>query len=247
MKFLREIETRGQAGIVAEMASRRLSSRPEPARGTGGEMTTSTASIRVMTVDDHPLLLEGLGMVIRTQPDMCLAGQASNCCEAIQQFSKLRPDVTLMDLMLPDMSGIDGMIAIQTQFPQARIIIMTTFEGDAPVGRALRAGAHSYILKSMPPAGIIDAIRQVHAGKKSVPEEIAAKVVAHLGDEKLTDREAAVLRHAALGHRNRDIGGQLFISEATVKVHMKRIMEKLGARDRTEAVTIAARRGFIQL
>ena len=209
-------------------------------------MTTSTR-IRVMTVDDHPLLLEGLGIVIRTQPDMSLVGQASTCRDAIQQFSKLRPDVTLMDLRLPDMSGIDGMIAIQAQFPHARIIIMTTFEGDAPVGRALKAGAHSYIFKSMPPAGIIEAIRQVHAGKKRVPEEIAAKIVEHLGDEKLTDREVAVLQQAALGHRNRDIGEKLFISEATVKVHMKRIMEKLCARDRTAAVAIAARRGFIQL
>ena len=209
-------------------------------------MTISTR-IRIMTVDDHPLLLEGLGIVIRNQSDMDLVGQASNCRDAIQQFSKLRPDVTLMDLRLPDMSGIDGMIAIQEQFPEARVIIMTTFEGDAPVERALEAGAHSYILKNMPPPGIIDAIRQVHAGKKRVPAEIAAKIVEHLGDEKLTHRELEVLRQAALGHRNRDIGETLFISEATVKVHMKRIMEKLGARDRTQAVAIGARRGFIQL
>jgi DNA-binding NarL/FixJ family response regulator len=199
-----------------------------------------------MTVDDHPLLLEGLGSVIRSQPDMALVGQASNCRDAIQQFSKLRPHVTLMELGLPDMDGIDGMTAIQAQFPAARVIIMTTFEGDAPVERALEAGAHSYILKSMPPAGILDAIRQVHAGKKRVPAEIAAKIVEHLGDAKLTTREVEVLQQAALGHRNRDIGEKLFIAEATVKVHLKRIMGKLAARDRTQAVAIAARRGFIQ-
>jgi DNA-binding NarL/FixJ family response regulator len=200
-----------------------------------------------MTVDDHPLLLEGLGMVIRSQRDMALVGQASNCRDAIEQFSKLRPDVTLMDLMLPDMGGIDGMTAIQARFPEARVIIMTIFEGDAPVERALEAGAHSYILKTMPAAGILDAIRQVHAGKKRVPAEIAAKIVEHIGDARLSRREVEVLQQAALGHRNRDIGQKLFIAEATVKVHLKRIMEKLGARDRTQAVAIAARRGFIQL
>jgi DNA-binding NarL/FixJ family response regulator len=246
MNFLKEIERRGRARRRHGVARNHPLPSPEPTRGTGGEMTTF-ARIRVMTVDDHPLLLEGLGIVIRTQPDMALVGQASNCRDAFQQYSKLRPDVTLMDLRLPDMSGIDGMISIQKQFPDARIIIMTTFEGDAPVERALEAGAHSYILKNMPPAGIVDAIRQVHAGKKRVPAEIAAKIVEHLGDAKPTLRELDVLRQTALGHRNRDIGEKLFISEGTVKVHMKRIMEKLGARDRTEAVAIAARRGFIQL
>jgi DNA-binding NarL/FixJ family response regulator len=209
-------------------------------------MKTST-HIRIMTVDDHPLLLEGLAIVIRNQPDMVLVGQASNCRDAIQQFSSLRPDVTLMDLRLPDMSGIEGLIAIQTQFPGARIIMMTTFEGDVPVERALHAGARSYILKSMPPAEILDAIRQVHAGKKRVPDEIAAKIAEHLGDEKLTNREVDILRQTAVGNGNRGIGAKLFITEGTVKVHMKHIMEKLGARDRTQALAIAARRGFIQL
>jgi len=167
-------------------------------------MTTS-AQIRILTVDDHPLLLEGLAAIIQNQPDMVLVGQASNCRDAIQQFRKLRPDVTLMDLRLPDMCGIDGMIAIQTQFPEARIIMMTTFEGDGPVQRALEAGARSYILKNMPPREIVDAIRQVHAGKKRVPAEIAAQIAEHVGDEKLTDREVDVLRQAAGGNRNRDI------------------------------------------
>jgi len=209
-------------------------------------MTTS-AQIRILTVDDHPLLLEGLAAIIQNQPDMVLVGQASNCRDAIQQFRKLRPDVTLMDLRLPDMCGIDGMIAIQTQFPEARIIMMTTFEGDGPVQRALEAGARSYILKNMPPREIVDAIRQVHAGKKRVPAEIAAQIAEHVGDEKLTDREVDVLRQAAGGNRNRDIAYKLLIAEETVKAHIKHIMEKLSASDRTQAVTIAARRGFIQL
>jgi len=209
-------------------------------------MTTS-AQIRILTVDDHPLLLEGLAAIIQNQPDMVLVGQASNCRDAIQQFRKLRPDVTLMDLRLPDMCGIDGMIAIQTQFPEARIIMMRTFEGDGPVQRALEAGARSYILKNMPPREIVDAIRQVHAGKKRVPAEIAAQIAEHVGDEKLTDREVDVLRQAAGGNRNRDIAYKLLIAEETVKAHIKHIMEKLSASDRTQAVTIAARRGFIQL
>jgi DNA-binding NarL/FixJ family response regulator len=218
----------------------------KPSGVIGGYMTTSTR-IRIMTVDDHPLLLEGLARVIRSQPDMVLAGQASNCRDAIQQFSTLRPDVTVMDLRLPDMSGIEGLIAIQTQFPEARIIMMTTFEGDVPVGRALDAGACSYIFKSMPPSGVLDTIRHVHAGRKRLPPEIAIKLAEHLGDEKLTNREVDILRQTAVGNRNREIGANLFISEGTVKVHMKNIMEKLGARDRTQAVAIAARRGFIQL
>jgi len=210
------------------------------------EMTTP-AQIHILTVDDHPLLLEGLAAVIQSQPDMLLVGQASNCRDAIQQFRKLRPDVTLMDLRLPDMSGIDAMMAIQAQYPDARIIIMTTFEGDGPVQHALQAGARSYILKNMPPREIADVIRQVHAGSKCVPAEIAATMAEHLGDEKLTDREVDVLRQTAGGNRNRDIADTLFIAEETVKAHMKHIMEKLGASDRTHAVTIAARRGIIQL
>lgn len=209
-------------------------------------MATS-AQIRILTVDDHPLLLEGLAAVIQSQPDMVLAGQALNCRDAIQQFRKLRPDVTLMDVRLPDMSGIDAMIAIQAQFPEARIIMMTTFEGDGPVQHALQAGARSYILKNMPPREIAEVIRQVHAGNKRVPAEIAATMAEHLGDERLTDREIDVLRQTASGNRNRDIADKLFIAEETVKAHMKHIMEKLGANDRTQAVTIAARRGLIQL
>ena len=208
---------------------------------------TTLAQIRILTVDDHPLLQEGLAAVIKGQRDMVLVGQASSCRDAIQQFRKLRPDVTLMDVRMPDMSGIDAMIAIQVEFPEARIIMMTTFEGDGPVQHALQAGARSYILKNMPPREIAEVIRQVHAGKKRVSPEIAAKMAEHLGDEVLTEREVDVLRQTAGGNRNRDIADKLFIAEETVKAHMKHIMEKLGANDRTQAVTIAARRGIIQL
>jgi len=205
------------------------------------------AQIRILTVDDHPLLLEGLAAVIQSQPDMVLAGQALNCRDAIQQFRKLQPDITLMNVRLPDMSGIDAMTAIQAQFPEARIIMMTTFESDGPVQHALQAGARSYILKNMPPREIAEIVRQVHAGNRRVPAEIASKMAEHLGDERLTEREIEVLRQTAGGNRNRDIADSLFIAEETVKAHMKHIMEKLGANDRMQAVVVGARRGLIQL
>jgi DNA-binding NarL/FixJ family response regulator len=152
-----------------------------------------------------------------------------------------------MDLRLPDLGGIDAMIAIRTEFADARIIMLTTFEGDVEIQRALEAGARGYVLKSMPPRELVEVIRQVHAGKKRVPAEVAAHLAEHLSDEALTERELDVLRHVAGGNRNRDIAGKLFISEETVKVHMKHIMEKLGASDRTQAIAIAVRRGIIQL
>ncbi len=178
---------------------------------------------------------------------MSLAGTASNGREGIEAFRALRPDVTLMDLRLPDLSGLDVMIAIRSEFPDARVIILTTFEGDVDVQRALKAGARGYLLKSMPPQQIIEMIRQVHAGKKRVPAEIAARLAEHLGDEALSNREVEVLQKVGAGHRNRDIAAKLFISEETVKVHVKHIMDKLRANDRTEAVAIAVRRGIIQL
>src|SRR5229473_3304730 len=203
--------------------------------------------IRVLSVDDHPVLREGIAAIINSQPDMFLVAQASNGSEAIQKFREHQPDVTLMDLRLPDMSGIDVLMAIRAEFAEARIIMLTTFEGDVEIQRALQAGARGYVLKSMPPRDLVEVIRQVHAGKKRVPTEVATHLAEHMSDEALTGREVDVLKHIAGGNRNRDIAEKLFITEETVKVHIKHIMEKLGASDRTQAVAIGVRRGIIEL
>jgi DNA-binding NarL/FixJ family response regulator len=203
--------------------------------------------IRVLSVDDHPLLREGIAAIINNQPDMVLVAQACNAQEAVQQFRKHQPDVTLMDLRLPDKSGIDAMITVRAEFPEARVIILTTFEGDVEIQRALEAGARGYMLKSMPPKELVEVIRQVHAGKKRIPPQLAAQLAEHMSDEDLTPREIEVLSQIAGGNRNRDIAEKLFITEETVKVHIKHIMEKLGASDRTQAVAIGVRRGIIEL
>lgn len=208
---------------------------------------TDQARIRVLGVDDHPLLREGIAAIITSQPDMVLVSQAANGAEAIQQYRHHKPDVTLMDLRLPDLNGIDVMIAIRAEFPEARIIMLTTFEGDVEIQRALEAGARGYLLKNMPPSELAQVIRQVHSGKKRIPPEIAAHLAEHMSDDNLTAREVEVLREIAGGNRNRDIGDLLHISEETVKVHIKHIMDKLGAKDRTQAIAIAVRRGIIHL
>src|SRR5262250_2667383 len=206
-----------------------------------------SARIRVLMVDDHPLLSEGLAAVIQNQPDMLPAGQASSGREAIQRFDECRPDVTIMGLRLADMSGIDAMIAIRSKFSQARFIILTTFAGDAEIQRALEAGARAYVLKTMPANELVDVIREVHAGRRKIPSEIAGYLAEHYSDEQLTQREVDILRQLAGGNRNRDIAEKLFIAEETVKAHLKHIMEKLHANDRTQAVSIGVRRGIIQI
>jgi DNA-binding NarL/FixJ family response regulator len=208
---------------------------------------SESARIRVFSVDDHPLLREGIAAIINNQKDMVMVAQAANAHDAVEQFRKHRPDVTLMDLRLPDKSGIETMIDIRTEFHDARVIILTTFEGDVEIKNALEAGARGYMLKTMPPKELVEAIRQVHAGKKRVPPQLAAQLAEHMSDEALTEREVEVLGQIAGGNRNRDIAERLFITEETVKVHIKHIMEKLGASDRTQAVAIGIRRGIIQL
>jgi DNA-binding NarL/FixJ family response regulator len=208
---------------------------------------TERTRIRVFSVDDHPLLREGIAAIINNQPDMFMVAQAANYQDALEQYRKHKPDVTLMDLRLPDKSGIETMIAIRGEHPEARVIILTTFEGDVEIKNALEAGARGYMLKSMPPKELVEVIRQVHAGKKRIPEQLAAQLAEHMSDEALTEREVEVLGQIAGGNRNRDIADRLFITEETVKVHIKHIMEKLGASDRTQAVAIGIRRGIIQL
>lgn len=208
---------------------------------------TAERKIRVLCVDDHPLMRVGIVAAIRYESDMDVAGEASTGREAIQLFQELEPDITLMDLRLPDISGIDALIAIRARYPSARVIVLTTFEGDAEIQRALNAGAQSYLLKSFPRRQILETIRKVHAGKRQVPPEVAAQLAEQIGKEPLSVREIQVLEKIAAGKRNGEIATLLFITEETVKNHVKHILEKLGAADRTEAVTIGLRRGIIHL
>ena len=203
--------------------------------------------IRVLSVDDHPLMREGISRILNDQPDIAVIAQAAGGAEAIRKFRQHRPDVTLLDLRLPDMSGIDVLIAIRAEFCDAKVLVLTTVTGDVAIQRALKAGARGYILKSMSPPEMTKAIRQLNYGKRHVPPEVAAQIAEHMGEPELTVRELEVLRHLAGGNRNRDIGDLLFVSEETIKAHVKNIMEKLGASDRTEAIAIAVRRGIMQL
>ncbi len=190
---------------------------------------------------------EGISAIINNQPDMVIVAEAASGGEALERFRSVRSDITLMDLRLPDMSGIEAMSAILAEFPKARVIMLTMSEGDVEIKRALKAGACAYMLKTMPRQDLIETIRRVNKGKKHIPTQIAANLAEHMGDESLTEREFDVLALLGEGNRNRDIADQLFISEETVKVHVKHIMDKLGASDRTQAVSIALRRGIIHL
>jgi DNA-binding NarL/FixJ family response regulator len=201
--------------------------------------------MNILCVDDHPLFLEGIATAIGSQDDMRLAAMASSGREAIAQFRKIRPDITLMDLRLPDMSGIAAMAAIRAEFPDARIIILTTFEGDVEIQRALAGGARAYLIKSMPLAEFVDVIRKVERGRTYLPSQMAQNLAQHVGSDILSEREVEILTQVADGNRNRDIGARLAISEDTVKSHLRHILEKLGAKDRTEAVAIGIRRGII--
>jgi DNA-binding NarL/FixJ family response regulator len=201
--------------------------------------------IRVMTVDDHPLLREGIAAVLQDEPDMVLVAEATNGDDAIRSFRQHRPDVTLMDIQMPGMCGIDAMTAIRTEFPNARFVVLTTYQGDVQALRALKAGASGYLLKSMLRKELLETIRIVDSGRRRIPPEVAAELADHLADDALSEREMEILRQVASGNSNKLIASQLRISEATVKGHMKNILSKLGANDRTHAVTIAIKRGFI--
>ena len=203
--------------------------------------------IRLLAVDDHPLLRDGIQALIATQPDMHLAGEAASGMEAIAKFREIRPDVTLMDLQMPDMSGVDAIIAIRSEFPQARILVLTTYGGDALAERALRAGAQAYVLKGLVRKDLLETIRSVHAGAKRIHPDIAAQLANHMGETGLSARELEVLSLIAAGNSNKTIGTRLLITEATAKGHVKNIMAKLGANDRTHAVTLALQRGIISL
>jgi DNA-binding NarL/FixJ family response regulator len=208
-------------------------------------VTTVVPPIRVLTVDDHPLIRDGIAAVLEDQPDMVLVAEAASGEEAVSAYRAVAPDVTLMDVQMPGMSGIDAIAAIRQEFPSARIIVLTTYEGDALASRALRAGAAGYLLKGMLRKELLDTIRAVHAGRRHISQEVAVGIAQHHGDDGLTPREIAVLRQVAAGQANRVVAATLSISEETVKSHMKSLMAKLGAKDRTHAVTIALKRGIL--
>jgi DNA-binding NarL/FixJ family response regulator len=203
--------------------------------------------IRILLADDHPILRQGVKALAADETDMEFAAEASSGLEAIEEFRKLRPDVVLIDLQMPDMNGIEAMIAIRNEFPDARFIVLTTYAGDAQILRALKAGARAYLLKSLLRKELLDTIRAVHAGQKRIPPDLAAQLADHLGDDSLTPREIEVLKLVAAGNSNKIVADKLAITEETVKGHVKSILSKLGANDRTHAVTIGLKRGIIEL
>ena len=210
-------------------------------------MNTGPNLIRILAVDDHPMLREGIASLVASQSDMELIAEASTGREALDQFRNHRPDLTLMDLQMPDMDGIEAMVTIHDEFPEARIIVLTTYKGDVQVLRALKAGARAYLLKGLLRKELLETIRAVHRGEKRIPPEVAAVLADHVVEEALTSREIDVLRLIAGGNANKMIGDQLSITEETVKGYVKSILSKLGAKDRTHAVTVALTRGIIHL
>jgi DNA-binding NarL/FixJ family response regulator len=208
---------------------------------------THAQPIRILSVEDHPVFREGLATIIGSQHDMLLVAQAANAAEAMGEFRLHRPDITLMDLRLPGTNGTDTLIAIRGEFPHARVLMLTTSDGDGEIRRAMRSGASAYVLKNMPKDELLNVVRSVHAGRRHIPPEVAARLAEYLGDEDLTNRELDVLRLIRDGYRNKQIAGQLAIAETTVNFHIKNLVDKLRANDRTHAVTIALRRGLLQI
>lgn len=210
-------------------------------------MSAAASPIRILAVDDHPLVRQGIAGLIGVQPDMALVGEASNGREAIQEFRKHQPDVTLMDLQMPEMNGLDALLAIRNEFPHAKIIVLTTYAGDMQIRRALKAGAQAYLLKNTLHKELMETIRAVHAGRKALSPEASYEIAEHATDDALTPAEISVLRLIAAGNANKQIADQLSITEETVKSRVKSILSKLGANDRTHAAMIGLKRGIIEL